>query len=225
MGIYEKGFCCCCCCVTSLVSDSVWPQRRQPTRLPRPWDSPGNNTGVGCHFLLQCMKVKSESEVTQSCLTLGDPMDCSLPSSSVHGIFQARVLEWGAIAFSEEVLRLRNKNISNCVLFCFFQSRQRLTRALELNKWLQLCKYSEFMRPLWTSLFSRLLFSYILKLVIGCFLVHSELPGQCPFKFWRKQTNNAKTILVTDTFLGTMIVMSGIKMLKNNNPKDGNLES
>ena len=69
--------------------------------LPRPWDSPGKNTGVGCHFLLQCMKVKSESEVTQSCLTLSDPMDCSLPSSSIHGIFQARVLEWGAIAFSE----------------------------------------------------------------------------------------------------------------------------
>ena len=65
-----------------------------------PWDSPGKNTGVGCHFLLQCMKVKSESEVTQSCLTLSNPMDCSLPGSSVHGIFQARVLEWGAIAFS-----------------------------------------------------------------------------------------------------------------------------
>ena len=68
--------------------------------LPRPWDSPGKNTGVGCHFLLQCMKVKSESEVTQSCLTLRDPMDYSLPGSSVHGILQARVLEWGAIAFS-----------------------------------------------------------------------------------------------------------------------------
>ena len=74
--------------------------RQQPTRLPVPWDSLGKNTGVGCHFLLQCMKVKSESEVAQSCLTLCDPMDCSLPGSSVHGIFQARVLEWGAIAFS-----------------------------------------------------------------------------------------------------------------------------
>ena len=74
----------------------------QPTRLPRPWDSPGKNTGVGCHFLLHCMKVKSESEseVALSCPTLTDPMDCSLPGSSVHGIFQARVLEWGAIAFS-----------------------------------------------------------------------------------------------------------------------------
>ena len=82
------------------MSDSVRPQRRQPTRLPRPWDSPGKNTGVGCHLLLQCVKVKSESEVTQSCPTLSDFMDCSLPDSLVHGIFQARVLEWGAIAFS-----------------------------------------------------------------------------------------------------------------------------
>ena len=71
------------------------------TRIPRPWDSPGKNTGVGCHFLLQCMKVKSESEVAQSCPTHSDPMGCSLPGSSVHGICQARVLEWGAIAFSE----------------------------------------------------------------------------------------------------------------------------
>ena len=82
------------------MSDSVRSHRQHPTRLPRPWDSPGKNTGVGCRFLLQCMKVKSESEVTQSCLTLSDPMDCSLPGSSAHGIFQAGVLEWGAIAFS-----------------------------------------------------------------------------------------------------------------------------
>ena len=84
----------------SVVSDSVWPHRRQPTRLPLPWGSPGKNTGVGCHFLLQCMQVKSESEVAQSCPTLHDPMDCSPPGSSIPGIFQARVLEWGAIAFS-----------------------------------------------------------------------------------------------------------------------------
>ena len=82
------------------MSNSIRPHRRQPTRLRCPWDSPGKNTGVGCHFLLQCMKVKSENEVTQSCPTLSDPMDCSLPGSSAHGIFQARVLEWGAIAFS-----------------------------------------------------------------------------------------------------------------------------
>ena len=76
--------------------DSVRPHRRQPTWLPRPWDSPGKNTGVGCHFFLQCMKAKSETEVVQSCPTPSDPMDCSLPGFSVHGIFQARVLEWGA---------------------------------------------------------------------------------------------------------------------------------
>ena len=84
------------------MSDSVRPQRWQHTRLPRPWDSPGKNTGVGCHFLLQCRKVKRESEVAQSCLTPSDPMDCSPPGSSIHGIFQASVLEWGAIAFSRE---------------------------------------------------------------------------------------------------------------------------
>ena len=82
------------------MSDSVRPHRRQPTRLPCPWDYPGKNTGVACRFLLQCMKVKSESEVAQLCPTPSDPMDCSLPGSSIHGIFQARVLEWGANAFS-----------------------------------------------------------------------------------------------------------------------------
>ena len=84
------------------MSDSVRPHRRQPTRLPRPWDSSGKNTGVGGHFLLQSMKVKSESEVAQSCPILHYPMDCSLPGSSIHGIFQARVLEWVAIAFSQK---------------------------------------------------------------------------------------------------------------------------
>ena len=84
------------------MSDSARPYRQQPIRLPRPWDSPGKNTGVGCHFLLQCMKVKSKSEVAQSCPTLHDPMDCSLSGSSVHGIFQARALEWVAIAFSDD---------------------------------------------------------------------------------------------------------------------------
>ena len=76
------------------MSDSVRPHRRQPTRPPRPWDSPGKNTGVGCHFLLQCIKLKSESEVAQSCPTLSNPMDHSFPGSSIHGVFQARVLEW-----------------------------------------------------------------------------------------------------------------------------------
>ena len=86
------------------MSDSSRPHGLQPTRLLRPWDSPGKNTGVGCHFLLQYMKVKIQSEVAQLCPTLRDPMDCSLPGSSVHGIFQARVLEWGAIAFSAQLL-------------------------------------------------------------------------------------------------------------------------
>ena len=87
------------CYAKSLQSfPTLWTHRRQPTRLPRPWDSPGKNNEVGCHFLLQC--VISVSVVTQSCPTLSDPVDCSLTGSSVHGIFQARVLEWGAIAFS-----------------------------------------------------------------------------------------------------------------------------
>ena len=95
------------------MSDSVRPHRRKPTRLLCPRDSPGKNAGVGCHFLLQCMKVKSQSEVAQSCPTLSDPMDCSLPGSSVHGIFQVTVLEWGAIAFSENChLALVNQSIS-----------------------------------------------------------------------------------------------------------------
>ena len=112
------------------MSDSVRSHRRQPTRHPRAWDSPGKNTGVGCHFLLQCMKVKSESEVTQSCLTLSDPMDCSLPGSSAHGIFQARVLEWGAIVFSNQgsnMLNILQIYFQVCVLsfnylynFCVF---------------------------------------------------------------------------------------------------------
>ena len=100
------------------MSNSVRPHRRQPTRLPRPWDSPGKNTGVGCHFLLQYMKVKSQSEVAQSCLSLSDPMDCSPPGSPVHGIFQARVLEWGAIAFSiVEVTQ-----VFYILLFCFLMT-------------------------------------------------------------------------------------------------------
>ena len=91
-----------------VVSDSVQPQRQQTTGLPCPWDFPGKNTGVGCHFHLQCMKGKSASEVVQWCPTLSDPVDCSLPGSSAHGIFQARVLERGAIAFSPLFPRQHN---------------------------------------------------------------------------------------------------------------------
>ena len=87
------------------MSDSVQPHRWKPTRLPRHWDFPGKYAGVGCHFLLQWVKVKNESEVAQSCPSLSDPMDCSLPGSSVHGVLQARALEWVAIAFSLLLLR------------------------------------------------------------------------------------------------------------------------
>ena len=102
---------------------------------PHPWDSPGKNTGVGCHFLLQCIKVKSETEVTQSCLTLRDPMDCSLPGSSVHGIFQASVLEWDTIAFSSKqtdclllkyINRKKNFLITEHLYFYICQSCQYL---------------------------------------------------------------------------------------------------
>ena len=145
--------CCCCCCVASVVSNSVWPHRQQPTRLLCPWDSPGKNTGVGCHFLLQCMKVESESEVAQLCPTLSDPMDCSLPGSSDHGIFQARVLEWGAIAFSEKPgtdtekgTEALNDNVwSVCVCMCllwipFFkwnltQKSKKLVRPSVSRQW------------------------------------------------------------------------------------------
>ena len=95
--LLNNDCCYCCCQVASVVSDSVQPRRWQPTRIPGPWDSPGKNTGVGCHFLLPHVEI----EVAQTCLTLRNPMDCSLPGSSVHGIFQATVLEWGAITFSE----------------------------------------------------------------------------------------------------------------------------
>ena len=98
------------------MSDSVQPHRWQPTRLPQPWHSLGKNTGVGCHFLLQCMKMKIESEVAQSCPTLCDPMDCTQPGSSVHGIFQTRVLEWGAIAFS----KIHLYKVSNSIIFIFY---------------------------------------------------------------------------------------------------------
>ena len=106
----------------SVVSESLRPHESQHTRLPHPWNSPGKNTGVGCHFLLQCMKVKSESEVAQSCLTLSNSMDCSPPGSSFRGIFQARVLEWGAIAFS--MIQFRS---------CIFS--KNITEVMYLSQW------------------------------------------------------------------------------------------
>ena len=118
------------------------PIDSSPRGSPRPWDSSGKNTGMGCHFLLQCRKVKSESEVAQSCPTLSDPMDCSLPSSSVHGIFQARVLEWGAIAFSRnQCLGLDNLKLPQMLLDPM--NATTLSLALEAS-WLMLgnrCSY------------------------------------------------------------------------------------
>ena len=100
-------------------------------QAPRLWDFPGKNTGVGCLFLLQCTKVKSESEVAQSCLTLCDPVDCSPPGSSIHGIFQARVLEWGAIAFSRIHSRTHQKT-GYLALTCqlqFLPCKSRICRS------------------------------------------------------------------------------------------------
>ena len=134
------------------MSNSVRPHRWQPTRLRCPWDSPGNNTGVGCHFLLQCMKVKSESEVAQSCPTLSDPMDCSPPGFSVHGIFQARVLEWGAIAFLAQEQQSPNTDLKECFeqIDCII-SNIGLTTSLPSKFTQAVCWYmgnSEFTRPL-----------------------------------------------------------------------------
>ena len=118
------------------------PHRQQPTRLPHPWDSPVKNTGVVCHFLLQCMEVKSESEDIQSYPTLRHPMDCSPPGSSVHGIFQARVLEWGAIAFSSILhTSVFMACLSICQRFevelyftCYFSMRVGLQRKLSTKE-------------------------------------------------------------------------------------------
>ena len=115
------------------MSDSVRPHRQQPTRLHHPWDSPGKNTGVGCHFLLQFMKVKSEIEVSQSCPTLLDSMDCSLPGSSVHGIFQARVLKWIAITFS-----------NNPTVVSKYSGERNNCRSLTLNQKLEMIMEKEF---------------------------------------------------------------------------------
>ena len=133
----------------------MWPHRQQLTRLPRPWDFPGKNTGVGCHFLLQCMKVKSESEVTQSCPTLSDPMDCSLPGSSIHGVFQARVLEWGAITFSIAVWYKRNTELVVRVLGLGASSLCQLTGHTTWSRsltWYHLGMTAVYPAPRWTLL-------------------------------------------------------------------------
>ena len=126
------------------MTNSVRPHRQQPTRLPTPWDSPGKNTAVGCHFLLQCMKVKSKSEGAQSCPTPSNSMDCRPPGSSVHGIFQARVLGWVAIAFSFHVLVLlytleflllcwySRKEVMASVdcLYCYFKEDKKIKKIV-----------------------------------------------------------------------------------------------
>ena len=117
------------------MSDPVRPHRWQPTRLPCPWDSPGKNTGVGCHFLLQCMKVKSESEVAQSCLILSDPMDCSLPGSSVHGIFQAKEY-WSGVPLpspnNKRTWHLRNYiNLIQNIKITALKTKQRWVPACD----------------------------------------------------------------------------------------------
>ena len=122
---------------------TVRPHRRQPTRLPRPWDSPGKNTGVGCHFLLQCVKVKSGSEVAQLHPTLSGPMDCSLPGFSAHGSFQARVLECGAIAFSEEwPLQRWIRMVAS------LESHER--QCMNLYMWLYMCSWESLYVSVYT---------------------------------------------------------------------------
>ena len=129
------------------MSDSVRPRRRQPTRLPCPWDSPGKNNRVGCHFLLQCMKVKSESEVVQSCPTLSNPMDCSLPGSSVHGF--SRQEYWSGVPLpSPHIVILHNYKLKNTCKFydMTYLSVKRLRKSQE-NEY-KLCSYFTFQNPI-----------------------------------------------------------------------------
>ena len=142
----------------SVVSNSVRPHWWHPSRLPRPWDSPGRNTGVGCHFLLRCMKVKSESEVAQPCPTLSDPMDCSPPGFSIHGICQAGVLEWVAIAcyFFVDIIIFK-KNIfgkfPTVILFQIFLPFLHWALKLQIH-WLLKSSYYSMMLCWYFSIFS-----------------------------------------------------------------------
>ena len=149
------------------------PHRRKPTRLCHPWDSPGKNTGVGCHFLLQCMNVKSESEVAQSCLTLSDPMDCSLPGSSTLGIFQTKVLEWGAIAFSTSPLE--NGNFAECS-----------TPPSEANRRQRILPF----KRQWTQVEQQLSFRYVFKLS----LLPPDPASQITTQLWTHAESLTQTV-------------------------------
>ena len=164
------------------MSDSVWSHRRHPTRLRCPWDSPGKNTGVGCHFLLQCMKVKSESEVTQSCRTLSDPMNCSPPASSIHGIFQARVLEWGAIAFSKEKVEFLPKTIGPSFFTSIYIKHAQISRNSCEHFWWEI-------------------FCFVLIYYISCELVNNlimRIHSIFSFKFhWMKKAKGKLAMEIT----------------------------
>ena len=198
------------------MSDSVWPHRRKPTRLCHPRDSPGKNTGVGCHFLLQCMKGKSESEVAQSCPTLCDPTDRSLPGSSIHGIFQARVLEWGAIAFSEtqyttgkkEQPRFFHWRCWKCACWTYFILFKLLTNIFHTRASCQHCKTSTWINiqarvlsfcntPLlstqsWCSINTETL-SFLSKWV----LIKQRIYFPLPWNYSLKQTKNNQVLPIS----------------------------
>ena len=129
------------------MSNSARPHRRPPTQLHRPWDSPGKNTGMGCHFLLQSRKGKSESEVAQSCPTLCDPMDWSPPGPSVHRIFQARVLEWVATAFSSNSLssKVSRELLSLFWVDCCLISKSKVLTPRNLNSIREILMFSLMM--------------------------------------------------------------------------------
>ena len=137
----------------SVVSDSVRPHRRQPTRLPHPWDSPGKNTGVGCHFLLQCMKVKNESQVTQSYPTLSDPMDCSLPGSSVHGF--SRQEYWSGVPSPSPYTKAAVPNVSGTRdQFCGRQFSHGQSRGMVSGRFKLITFIAHFSSPLMLLLIS-----------------------------------------------------------------------
>ena len=166
------------------MSDSVRPQRRQPTRLPRPWDSPSKSTGVGCHFLLQCMKVKSESEVAQLCPTPSNPMDCSPPGSSIHGICPARVLEWGAIAFSVQI----SSEGLLCARYC-----ARINTLLSTHS----CLSSYFIISISSSSSQILHAYYVLEVLFETKKVLQQMPN-----FTHTNTSPSKEITICGKFQG-----------------------